>query len=86
MSKGLGTIDSSICDTIQSTIEEALEGAKARVSGGGGRFTIHIVAACFEGKNMVQSQRLVYSAIAHLMAGEGAPVHAVDSMTTEVPT
>ena len=86
MSKGLGTIDSSICDTIQSAIEEALDGAKVQVSGGGGRFTIDVVAASFEGKNMVQSQRLVYSAIAHLMAGEGAPVHAVNSLTTSTPT
>jgi hypothetical protein len=27
----------------------------------------------------------VYSAIAHLMSGDMAPVHAVDSLTTRVP-
>ncbi|MFZ6184907.1 hypothetical protein [Nannocystis pusilla] len=30
-------------------------------------------------------QRLVYGAIAHLMAGDMAPVHAVDSLRTIVP-
>jgi acid stress-induced BolA-like protein IbaG/YrbA len=32
----------------------------------------------FTGKNMVDSQRIVYGAIAHLMKGNVAPVHAVD--------
>lgn len=52
---------------------------------GGGHFTISVVSPVFEGKNMVQSQRLVYGAIAHLMKGDGAPVHAVDKLTTKVP-
>ena len=36
----------------------------------------------FAGKSMLESQRLVYGAIAHLMKGDGAPVHAVDKLTT----
>jgi acid stress-induced BolA-like protein IbaG/YrbA len=39
----------------------------------------------FAGKNMLESQRLVYSAITHLMAGDMAPVHAVDSLKTRTP-
>lgn len=78
----LTTVENSITDTIRTRIEEALDGAKAQVSGGGGHFTIEVVWAGFEGKNMVASQRLVYSAIAPLMAGEAAPVHAVDSLIT----
>ena len=32
---------------------------------------------------MLESQRLVYSAITHLMKGDMAPVHAIDSLKTE---
>ncbi|MCP4446519.1 MAG: BolA family transcriptional regulator [Myxococcales bacterium] len=81
----LGTIDSSITETISKAIADAIEGAEVSVGGGGGRFTIEVCAAAFEGKSMVQSQRLVYSAISHLMAGDGAPVHAVDSLITKTP-
>jgi hypothetical protein len=34
---------------------------------------------------MLESQRLVYSAIAHLMKGDAPPVHAVDSLKTRTP-
>jgi acid stress-induced BolA-like protein IbaG/YrbA len=54
-------------------------------AGSGGHFTIQVVSPVFSGKNMVESQRLVYGAIAHLMKGEGAPVHAVDRLTTKTP-
>jgi stress-induced morphogen len=52
---------------------------------GGGHFTIQVVSPVFTGKNMVDSQRLVYGAIAHLMKGDAAPVHAVDKLTTKTP-
>ena len=39
----------------------------------------------FAGKSMLESQRLVLGAIKHLLAGERAPVHAVDSLTTRTP-
>lgn len=85
MSVHLGTMDSSITDTIRKAIVDAIEGAEVKVGGGGGHFTIEVCSSAFEGKNMLQSQRLVYSAIAHLMAGANAPVHAVDSLTTTTP-
>ncbi len=53
--------------------------------GSGGHFTISVVSPVFADKNMVESQRLVYGAIAHLMKGDGAPVHAVDKLTTKTP-
>ncbi len=81
----LGTLDSSINDTIRKAIEGAIEGAEVEVVGGGGHFTIQVCSEVFEGKNMVQSQRLVYTAISHLMAGDNAPVHAVDSLITKTP-
>jgi acid stress-induced BolA-like protein IbaG/YrbA len=53
--------------------------------GSAGHFTISVTSPVFAGKNMVESQRLVYGAIAHLMKGDAAPVHAVDKLTTKTP-
>jgi acid stress-induced BolA-like protein IbaG/YrbA len=69
---------------IRDAILVAIPGAAVEVGGGGGHFSIEVVSAVFEGKNPVQSQRLVYGAIKHLMAGEHAPVHAVDTLKTRV--
>jgi acid stress-induced BolA-like protein IbaG/YrbA len=54
-------------------------------AGSGGHYTIEVVSPVFAGKGMLESQRLVYGAIAHLMAGATAPVHAVDKLTTKTP-
>ena len=67
---------------IRAAIESAIAGAEAHVEGGGGHFTISVTSPAFAGLNMLASQRLVYSAIAHLMQGDRAPVHAVDSLKT----
>ncbi len=85
MSIHLTTFEGSIPDAIHKAICDAIPGAKVEVGGGGGHFTIKVESAEFEGKNMLQSQRLVYSAITHLMAGDSAPVHAVDSLVTSTP-
>ena len=55
------------------------------VTGGGGHYTIAVTSEAFRGKGLVESQRMVYGAITHLMAGDLAPVHAVDSLKTRVP-
>jgi stress-induced morphogen len=72
----------SITDAIRASIEAAIPDATVVVGGGGGHFTVEVTSPVFEGKNMLQSQRLVYSAIAHLMKGDAAPVHAIDSLKT----
>ena len=75
----------SVVDALRETIEKEIPDAQAEVSGGGRYFSIEVVSPVFEGKNMLASQRLVYAAIAHLMQGETAPVHAVDSLKTRTP-
>ncbi len=75
----------SINEAIVASILEAIPDAKVDVTGNGGHFTIEVVSPVFEGKNMLQSQRLVLSSIAHLMKGDAAPVHAVDSLRTRTP-
>lgn len=79
------TFEGSVPDAIRKAIEEKIDDAVVDVAGGGGHYTIEVVSRVFEGKNMLQSQRLVLGAIAHLMKGDGAPVHAVDSLKTRVP-
>ena len=74
----------SITDAIREAIVIAIADADVLVSGSGGHFTIEVTSAAFAGKNRVESQRLVYGAIAHLMKGDMAPVHAVDSLRTHV--
>ena len=67
---------------IKTAITGKIPGASVEAAGGGGHYTITVVSQQFEGKSMVQSQRLVLSSIAHLMSGDRAPVHAVDKLTT----
>ena len=67
---------------IRDAIVQKLPDARVEVDGGGGHYTIGVVSTAFAGKNMVESQRLVYGAIAHLMKGDRAPVHAVDKLVT----
>lgn len=69
----------------KAAIEAALPGAAVEVSGGGGHFIIRVVSAEFTGKRLMPRQRLVYGAIAHLMAGAAAPIHAVDSLSCLAP-
>ncbi len=68
---------------IKAAILEKIPGADIVVApGSGGHYTIEVVSPAFAGKSMLESQRLVYGAIAHLMKGDAAPVHAIDKLTT----
>jgi acid stress-induced BolA-like protein IbaG/YrbA len=71
-----------VCTAIREAIGAKIPGARVEVSGGGGHYSIAVASPEFSGKTMLASQRLVYGAIAHLMAGDRPPVHAVDSLTT----
>lgn len=71
-----------VAQALRDAIENKIPGSKAEVSGAGGHYTIEVVSPTFAGLGMLESQRLVYSAIAHLMQGDLAPVHAVDRLKT----
>jgi acid stress-induced BolA-like protein IbaG/YrbA len=75
----------SVVDALREAIQKEIPDAEVAVAGAGGHFTIDVVSRVFAGKNMLQSQRLVYGAITQLMSGDMAPVHAIDSLTTRVP-
>jgi acid stress-induced BolA-like protein IbaG/YrbA len=75
----------AIIHALRESILQELPGAEVEVEGGGGHFMIRVISQAFEGKGAVDRQRLVYKAITPLMAGEGAPVHAIDKMTCQTP-
>jgi acid stress-induced BolA-like protein IbaG/YrbA len=85
MSEHFTTFQGDVTEAIRKAIEEKVPDSQARVSGGGGHFNIVVTSPVFAGKSMLESQRLVYAAITHLMAGDAAPVHAVDSLKTTTP-
>jgi acid stress-induced BolA-like protein IbaG/YrbA len=70
---------------IKSAVEGAISGASCKATGGGGHFEIVVTSAAFAGQSLLNKQRMVLNAIAHLMKGEGAPVHAVDKLETLTP-
>ena len=70
---------------VREAITRAITGAEVEVTGGGGHYNIAVTSPAFAGKSMLESHRLVLGAIAHLMAGDAAPVHAVDSLRTKTP-
>ncbi|HWU87998.1 MAG TPA: BolA family protein [Kofleriaceae bacterium] len=75
----------SVEDAIRTSVQQRLPDAVVQVSGGGGHYTIDVVSSGFAGKSVLERQRLVLSAIKHLINGDRPPVHAVDSLTTRTP-
>jgi acid stress-induced BolA-like protein IbaG/YrbA len=73
-----------VCVALREAIVAKIPGAQVDVTGGGGHYSIDAASSAFAGKSMLESQRLVYSAIAHLMSGPRPAVHAVDRLTTKV--
>lgn len=82
----LHRVETSVADELRLAIEQRIPDARADVAGSGGHSRIDVVAPIFAGMTMLESQRLVYTAIAHLMKGDAAPVHAVDSLKTRTPS
>jgi len=74
-----------ILGALREAIEARMPGAVAHVAGSAGHYTIEVSSRSFAGKSKIESHRLVYSAIAHLMRGDSAPVHAVDRLVTVDP-
>jgi acid stress-induced BolA-like protein IbaG/YrbA len=68
---------------LEQAILSALPGARVGVTPrGAGHFELEVVASEFEGLPRLRQQQRVYAAIAPLMSGDDAPVHAVDRLVT----
>jgi acid stress-induced BolA-like protein IbaG/YrbA len=74
-----------VIEKLRAAISKALPCESLDVRGSGGHFEIRVVSSEFAGKNTLAKQRLVFSAIAPLMKGDGAPVHAIDKLETLTP-
>lgn len=75
-----------IVGDMQSSIAEAIPDGQIDVTAvSPGHFEISVTSPVFADKSRVQQQQLVYGAIAHLMKGDAAPVHAIDRLVTRVP-
>ena len=71
---------------LRERIERELPGSRARVRcASPGHFEIEVESAAFAGQPRVRQHQLVYAAIAPLMAGDAAPVHAIDRLDCRVP-
>ena len=82
----LGDDSADVIAQMRSAIEDAIAcDALEITSGSPGHFAIRVVSPAFEGKNRVKQQQLVYGAIAELMNGDAAPVHAVDRLECVTP-
>ncbi|WP_293762781.1 BolA/IbaG family iron-sulfur metabolism protein [uncultured Paraglaciecola sp.] len=77
----------SINQTIQDIIIEKIIDAQVTVNNTGqGHFSLVVTTPEFIEKNMLARHKLVMSAIAPLMSGPNAPVHAIDNLKTMLPT
>ncbi len=72
-------------ERIREAVAAALPGARILVTGEGDHFSLRVESAAFAGRNRLARQRLVLRAVAPLMKGEGAPVHAIDRLETVLP-
>jgi acid stress-induced BolA-like protein IbaG/YrbA len=75
----------TIEDSIRAALLAALPGADVDVRGDGRHFQLAVVSSAFEGKNTLERHRLVLGALKELMAGDAAPVHAIDSIQARTP-
>lgn len=74
----------SIVEQITAAIAGALPGAQITVlPASAGHFSLHVRSPTFRGKSRLEGHKLVMAAIAPLMAGQGAAVHAIDALRTE---
>ncbi len=74
-----------ISSEIQQRIETEIPNAQVEVHSGSDRhYEISIVSAAFKDLSQVKQHQMVYAAINDLMAGNDAPIHAIDRMNLSV--
>jgi stress-induced morphogen len=75
----------STAQALERAILKAVPDAKVEVvSSGGGHYSLQVRSAAFRDRSTLERHRMVYTAIAPLMAGDMAPVHAIDTLKTAV--
>lgn len=75
-----------LLERMTTAIETAIAGSQAAVRASGpGHFEVRVVSEAFRGRSRLDQQRLVLGALAPLMQGDRAPVHAIDRIETLLP-
>jgi stress-induced morphogen len=83
--KVLGAGD-DLCAALREAVLAVIPDAQVTATANSpGHFGLEVVSPVFAGRSRLQQQQLVYGAIKQLMAGDHAPVHAIDSLVTRVP-
>jgi stress-induced morphogen len=68
---------------LRASVESAIPNAVVEVSSSsGGHYALVVKSELFRGRSMLECHKMVYAAIAPLMAGDAAPVHAIDTLKT----
>jgi acid stress-induced BolA-like protein IbaG/YrbA len=76
----------AVAGRLAEAIRGALPDAKVEVAvGSPGHFALRVTSSAFAGLPRVRQQQKVYAAIGPLMAGDAAPVHAIDQLVTRTP-
>jgi acid stress-induced BolA-like protein IbaG/YrbA len=76
----------AVVEDLRRAIAESFPEAEIDVRAtGAGHFEVSVVSETFAGQGRVAQQQSVYAAIAPLMKGDAAPVHAIDKLETRVP-
>jgi acid stress-induced BolA-like protein IbaG/YrbA len=76
----------ALVEALRKAVVAALPDAQVEVEAGSpGHFALAVTSSAFAGLPRVRQQQRVYAAIAHLMAGDAAPVHAIDRLVTRTP-
>lgn len=86
MSEHPTNFQGDILAAIEAAVKAAIPDAQVQARGGGGHFEIDVVSRAFEGKRTLGRHQLVLAAVAPLMEGPTAPVHAIDRLNTSVPS
>ena len=80
------TAESTIEQQLHDAIAGAIEGAEVTVHAAqGGHYELQVISESFEGQRTLERHRRVLGAIKELMAGDAAPVHAIDRIDARTP-
>lgn len=75
---------SDISSEIKIRIEKSIVNSQAEVTCGGNRhYSLTVMSNSFDGLTQVKQHQLVYATIKDLMAGNDAPIHAIDQMNIQ---
>lgn len=84
--RGNAMSDTTIEEKLHQAIATAITDAQIEVqTGQGGHYSLKVLSDSFDGLSTLERHRKVLSSIKELMAGDNAPVHAIDQIIARTP-